>query len=249
MKIRIKLYRLISKKRVAHASMNSLGKVRGQITRKSYETFVSHCFNSPLLNERKNLIKRYFLVIACLLFWSCIHRIESPSLPKRIIFKPYPLTIVLFQSKAFKNYNHLLASVGNFRSTIDLGTPSCTILTDTLKAMFDRVISINNIADTPNDYAGLLEPTIIGLNDLSMSTKIGTVEIIYSFILYDKNKQEITRFKISGRDFSGSWLVTDATGPAMQDAMAQLMVKFQDDPKIKAWLAANGVNQKQEDLN
>ena len=199
------------------------------------------------MREQK-VIKRYFLVIACLFFCSCVHRIEPPSLPKSLIFKPYPLTIVLYQSKTFRNYNHLLATIANYRSTIDLGTPSSIILLDTLKAMFDHVISVDNIANTPNYYAGLLEPTIVGLRDLSMSTKIGTVEIIYSFILYNRNKQEITRFEISGRDYSGSWFVTDATGPAMQDAMAQLMVKFQDDPKIKAWLAENGVNQKQENL-
>jgi len=176
---------------------------------------------------------------------SCTYRVKF-TLPKTPIFKRYPLTIVLYQSQEFKSYTYPLDPSGTFSNSIDLGNPSGAILLETLKAMFDRVIPVDNISNTPNDYAGLLEPKIVGMHDISLSTKNGTVEITYGFTLYDKNKQIVTQFEVTGGDYSGFWIVSDATGPAMGDAMAQLMVKFQEDPKIREWLAANGVNQKQE---
>jgi hypothetical protein len=56
-------------------------------------------------------------------------------------------------------------------------------------------------------------------------------------------------FKITGKDNSGSWIVSTGTGPAIQDAMAQLMIMFQDDPKIQEWLFANKVEWSSEDPN
>jgi hypothetical protein len=126
---------------------------------------------------------------------------------------------------------------------MDLGTPSSLILIETLKSMFERVLLVDNIIAVPKNYDGILEPEIIGIGGYDI------VEITYRFILYDKNEHIVKDFKITGKDNSGSWIVSTGTGPAIQDAMAQLMIMFQDDPKIQEWLFANKVEWSSEDPN
>jgi hypothetical protein len=192
----------------------------------------------------KKLMKQRSVVFIfiSLLLWSCSHVVKLPP-PKTPLFKRYPFSIVLYQNQAFKNYIHIFGAIGSFRSSMDLGTPSSLILIETLKSMFERVLLVDNIIAVPKNYDGILEPEIIGIGGYDI------VEITYRFILYDKNEHIVKDFKITGKDNSGSWIVSTGTGPAIQDAMAQLMIMFQDDPKIQEWLFANKVEWSSEDPN
>lgn len=180
--------------------------------------------------------KIYILFIIFSFFCcSCTYLVELPPF-KTPIFKRYPLTLVLYQNTEFKNFKFISEPKTNISSSIDLGTPSNLILNETLKSMFERVLTVDNITDINVHYDGILEPKIIGLGGYNF------IEVTYGFILYDRNKQIVKEFKITGKDNTGSWRSYKGAGFAMQDAMAQLIIMFQDDPKIKDWLVANKVN-------
>lgn len=180
-------------------------------------------------------LKYILLILISVFIGSCAHVVKLPP-PKIPIFKRYPLTVVLYQNQAFKDFKFIFDPTYSFSPSLDLGTPSSLILNATLNTMFDHVLPVDNISNIANKFDGILKPKILGIGGYEL------VEITYNFILYDKNRQIIKEFKITGRDNTGSWRPESGAGPAMQDAMAQLIIMFQDDPQIKNWLIANKVN-------
>jgi hypothetical protein len=176
--------------------------------------------------------KRYISFILISLFcWSCTFEVKLPP-TKTSIFDRYPLTLVLYQSHEFKNFKFIFNPTNSFSSSMDIGTPSSLILESTLKSMFDRVLSVDKIPGNIVHYDGILVPKIMGIGGYDR------IEIAHSFILYDRNKQIVKEFKITGKDNTGSWRAENGVGPAMQDAMAQLIIMFNDDPQIKDWIAS-----------
>ena len=180
-------------------------------------------------------LKYILLILISAFIGSCAHVVKLPP-PKTPIFPRFPLTIVLYQNQAFKDSKLIFDPTNSFSPRIDLGNPSSLILNATLNTMFDHVLLIDNINNIAIPYDGILEPKIIGIDNYE------PIQITYSFILYNKRRQIIKEFKITGRDNTGSWRVESGAGSAMQDAMAQLIIMFQDDPQIKDWLITNKAN-------
>ena len=186
-------------------------------------------------------LKYILLILISAFIGSCAHVVKLPP-PKTPIFPRFPLTIVLYQNQAFKDSKLIFDPTNSFSPSLDLGTPSSLILNATLNTMFDHVLPGDNINNITNNYDGIIEPKIIGIGNYE------PIEITYSFILYNRNRQIIKEFKITGKDNTGSWRAESGAGPAMQDAMAQLMIMFQDDPQIIDWLINNKVNVLQQQL-
>ena len=195
--------------------------------------------------------KRFILVfLLCLFCCSCgVTYQPKPSLPQQAIIKGYPLKLVLYQSEKFNNFKHFMGTkdvtLGN---NIDIGRSSSVILLESVKKMFGNIVVVDNAVKIPKDYDGLLEPTIIGLYDISLQEESSIVELVYYFKLSDNNKKLVKQFKITGKDYSGAWFVPNAIDPAIKDAMAQLLVKLQNDTDIQAWLTAGKEYSKQKVL-
>ncbi|MBK8814174.1 MAG: hypothetical protein IPN42_01035 [Methylococcaceae bacterium] len=159
----------------------------------------------------------------------------EPNLPQPI-FESYPLTVVLYLKPEFKNASANIDPVYGW--TFEIGQASVEIVTKTLKAMFNRVITVEKITEIPQNFSAVIEPDI---RAFKVEIEKLSVEIAYTFNVYDNQKQLIDTVSVSGkekRQFFKFNLGKYLTEQAMKDAMAQLMVKFQNDPEIQTWLKA-----------
>ncbi|MEQ1666586.1 MAG: hypothetical protein ABL927_14575 [Bdellovibrionales bacterium] len=194
-------------------------------------------------------MRRHFVLVLsfCLFCCSCgITTHPEPILPKPI-FESYPLTVVLYLKPEFKNTSANIDPVYGW--TFELGQASVVILTQTVKAMFTRVITVEKITDIPQKFSATIEPDI---RDFKIDFEQISVEIAYTFNVFDNQKQLIDTVSVIGKGKRQQLfkfnVYKDLTERAMKDAMAQLMVKFQNDPEIQAWLKASSENSTLKEL-
>lgn len=114
--------------------------------------------------------------------------------------------------------------------------------------MFSRVITVDKIADIPQNFSAVIEPDI---RAFKVDFEQLSVEIAHTFNVFDNQKQLINTVSVSGkekRQFFKFNIYTYLTEQAMNNAMAQLMVKFQNDPEIQTWLKSRSVTRTLKEL-
>lgn len=198
--------------------------------------------------EKNEMNNRVILALSmCLLCCSCgvtIH--PEPKLPAPII-ESYPLTVVLYLKPAFKNSVATIDSLYDWR--IDLGSGSVEILIKTLNVLFYRVIIVEKAEDFPKSFSVVIEPDV---HDFSLHAEQGIVEIAYNFKLFDHEKQLIDKLQVTGQGKRQQLykldIIKDSSETAMKDAMAQLIVKIQNDPNIQTWFRTNRENNPNDEL-
>jgi hypothetical protein len=169
----------------------------------------------------------------------------NPDIRNPPTFDKLPLTIGVYYSTEFKNYE-FRRKVHPKLLVIPAGKGSVAFFDKVLPIMFGNVVQLKTwpIPRQENpELSGILIPSIQTLEFYGVEGFL-RAEIVYQFTLYSSDGQSIASWNVKGIGMrklgfeftSPETRIGQATDFAMQDAAVKFIIKFREIPEVQKWL-------------